>query len=68
MSGGRHGNRYQLEGGMIAFRWNNQRDVRSYKPPRGFDAVADLIEYHPATSESLGESQWWMFLNRKEAA
>lgn len=65
MSRHRHGKRYHLEGGTIAFRWNNQTDVRSYKPPSGYSAVADLIEYHPATGDFMGESQWWMFLNPK---
>ena len=64
----RQGTRHQLEGGTIAFRWNGRGDVRGYVPPKGFSAVADLVEYHPATGAFLGESQWWIFLNQKEAA
>ena len=68
MKAHRQGTRHWLEGGIIAFRWNGQDDVRSYKPPAGYKAEADLIETHPVTGGFLGESQWWIFLNRKEAA
>jgi hypothetical protein len=61
----RQGTRHRLEGGTIAFCWNGCGDVRGYVPPKGFAAVADLIERHPATGEFLGESQWWMFLKPK---
>ena len=63
----RQGTRHPLEGGSIAFRWNGCGDVRGYVPPKGYSVVADLVETHPATGEFLGESQWWMFLKKKEA-
>jgi len=64
----RQGTRHQLEGGTIAFRWNGSGDVRGCRPSKGYAAVVDLIEYHPATGTFLGESQWWIFLIAKEAA
>lgn len=65
--GCRHGERHCLEGGLVAFRWNGRGDVRAYVPPRGFAATADLVDHHPATGRFLGESQWWVFLERTAA-
>jgi hypothetical protein len=62
MSRHRQGSRHRLEDGIIAFRWNGVGDVRGYVPPKGFAAMAGLIEHHPATGEFLGGTEWWMFL------
>jgi hypothetical protein len=53
---------FPLGDGKKAGRLVGNHDPRSYRPPRGFSAVAELIEFHPVTQRYLGESQWWMFL------
>lgn len=51
-----------LEDGTRCFRWPGSGDVRGHKPPKGWSAVADLIEIHPQTGAPLrGGSQWWIF-------
>jgi len=42
------------------FRWTSHGDVRAHRPPRGWEAFADLIDHHPITGAPLGCSQWWM--------
>jgi len=34
-------------------RWDCDDDVRSYRPPKGWQATADLIEIHPITVDIL---------------
>ncbi|SJM90932.1 hypothetical protein [Crenothrix polyspora] len=53
---------FPLGDGKKAGRWVGNHDPRSYRPPRGVSAVAELVEFHPVTQRYLGESQWWMFL------
>lgn len=53
--------------GVKAGRYIGKDDVRRYQPPAGHQAVAELIENHPLTGESLGESQWWVFLTPIES-
>lgn len=53
---------FPLGDGKKAGRLVGNHDPRSYRPPRGVSAVAELIEFHPVTQRYLGESQWWIFL------
>ncbi len=59
--------RFQLEDGTIAFRWHGRSDPRGYVPPRGYEAIADLIETHPQSGRAFKESEWWIFLKPKIA-
>lgn len=53
--------RYHYPAGTVRwFRWDGHGDVRAHRPPRGWEAAADLIDRHPLTDEPLGRSQWWM--------
>lgn len=52
--------------GVKAGRYIGQDDVRRYQPPAGYQAVAELIENHPLTGASLGESRWWVFLTPEQ--
>jgi hypothetical protein len=55
------GRRYHYPEGTVRwFRWNGQGDVRAHRPPRGWDAFADLTDHHPVTGAPLGGAQWWM--------
>jgi hypothetical protein len=53
---------FPLGDGKKAGRLVDNHDPRSYRPPRGYSAVAELVEFHPVTQRYLGESQWWIFL------
>lgn len=54
---------HPLDHGMKAGRYIGQQDVRGYRPPRGYNASADLIDIHPMTGERLLQSEWWIFLS-----
>jgi len=50
-------------------RWedaNTNMDIRCYRPPKGWSAMAEDLEYHPITGEKFrdenGEntSEWWI--------
>ncbi len=47
-------------GTIRARRWHGRGDVRSYVPPRGWTAVAELLDVHPITGEQLKQSSWWI--------
>lgn len=57
---------YVLTVGDIRWhRYTGKGDVRSYRAPRGWQAFAELIDYHPITGKKLGgtklpQSQWWI--------
>lgn len=51
---------YYYESGVRWFRWTGPGDVRSYRPPKGWEAFADLVDQHPITGKELRESQWWI--------
>ncbi len=54
---------FQLSNGNKAGRYIvDDRDVRTYRPPRNYDACAELIERHPVTNEPFVRSEWWIFL------
>lgn len=53
---------FPLDNGKKAGRLVGGHDPRSYRPPRGYTAVAEGVEFHPVTQRYLGESQWWIFL------
>ena len=35
-------------------------DVRSYRPPLGWTARADLTDIHPITGRALARVVWWI--------
>jgi uncharacterized protein CbrC (UPF0167 family) len=47
-------------GTIRARRWHHCGDVRGYVPPRGWKAVAELLDVHPITGESMEQSSWWI--------
>jgi len=42
-----------------------QQDIRCYRPPLGYSAIAELIEYHPLTKEQFAQSVWRILLTRR---
>lgn len=40
--------------------WHYRGDVRGYVPPRGWTAVAELLDVHPITGESMEQSSRWI--------
>jgi hypothetical protein len=51
---------FYKEGAVRWFRFTGDGDVRLHRPPRGWKAFADLVEYHPTTGKALPASQWWV--------
>jgi hypothetical protein len=47
-------------GTVRARRWHGESDVRSYRPPSGWTARADLADIHPITGRSLPHAVWWL--------
>jgi len=46
-------------------RWYGLDDVRGYVPPRGWTAVAELLDVHPISGRTLEESVWWIVETRR---
>lgn len=59
---------YHLGQGRKAGRYIGQDDVRCFRPPKGYSATAELIEYHPLTQKPLNQSEWWVFLTPTDGA
>ena len=52
---------YHYENGSVRWRkYSGKGDIRAYRPPKGWCASADLIEYHPITGEFLGRYHRWI--------
>lgn len=47
-------------GTVRARSWHGGGDVRSYRPPRGWTARADLTDMHPISGQPLPRSIWWI--------
>ena len=47
-------------GTVRARRWHGEGDVRSYRPPSGWTASADLTDIHPITGRALSRAVWWI--------
>ena len=46
-----------------AIRWrrhDGKYDVRCHEPPRGWEAYAERLEYHPITGQPLKNPGWWI--------
>ncbi|MFG8723598.1 hypothetical protein ACEPUM_09700 [Pseudomonas aeruginosa] len=43
-----------------ARRWHGSGDVRGYRPPHGWTAIADLTDIHPITGKPLRRAVWWI--------
>lgn len=54
---------HHLGNGKFCFKWESSDDVRSYRPPSGFEAVAECADIDPVTQDMLEVAEWWMFLN-----
>lgn len=51
---------YHYEIGAVRWRKLTSGDPRGYRPNKGWDAVADLVDRHPITGYQLSTSQWWI--------
>lgn len=51
---------YVYESGTRWRRFTGKGDVRAYRAPRGWEATAEVCEYHPVTGKKLRFSQWWI--------
>jgi hypothetical protein len=53
--------RYHYEVGAVRwFRWDRTGDVRRHRPNKGWEARAEILDYHPITDRKLPEAQWWI--------
>jgi len=46
-----------------ATRWRKHSggyDVRCHEAPKGWEAYAECLEYHPITGKPLKQAQWWI--------
>jgi len=55
---------HQLTGDTKAGRWIGQGDIRRYTPPKGWEALADLVDIHPVTGKQMEAAEWWVFIRR----
>jgi len=47
--------------GTTRFRlWACNKDIRLYRPPKGWTAHADVLDVHPITGRPLPYSRWWI--------
>lgn len=53
---------FRVNNGIKAGRFIGDCDPRCYRPPIGYLAHAELVEYHPVTDHYLDNGQWWIFL------
>lgn len=51
---------HYLDGSVRWHRYTGKGDVRAYRPPKGWEATAHLIDHHPITNRMLRQSQWWV--------
>ena len=51
---------YLYEKGAVRWRKNPPGDPRGYRPAKGWDAEAVLIDYHPLTGRPFRVSTWWI--------
>ena len=51
---------YLYEIGAIRWRRNPPGDPRGYRPDKGWEAQADMLDYHPTTGKPLKSAQWWI--------
>jgi hypothetical protein len=51
--------KYHYEVGTTRWLRTND-DPRGHCPPKGWDAKADMLEYHPITGRPYHGSVWWI--------
>jgi len=45
------------------FRWEDadtDMDIRCYRPPEGWSASVEMLEYDSITGEELPDAEWWI--------
>ena len=56
--------RNQYEAGAIRWkRWTKNSDPRGYRPPLGWEATLDILNFHPITGKEFSRNhseQWWI--------
>jgi len=52
---------YHYESNTKRFKkYSGKGDIRSYRPPKGWSALAYHTEQHPMTGSHIGKSEWWI--------
>lgn len=51
---------YHYRHGTIRWRRLTSGDPRGYRPNKGWEAEAGLMDFHPITGRPFKESQWWI--------
>jgi hypothetical protein len=51
---------HYIPGAVRWKRYTGPADVRLYRAPKGWDACAMVIDYHPTTDRRLPQAQWWI--------
>ncbi len=48
------------EGTVRWFQWTGGDDVRCHRPPKGWEAFADMTDINPVTGRQLRTARWWI--------
>ena len=51
---------HYLPGTVRWKRLTGSGDPRGYRPNKGWEACAMVIDYHPITDRRLKQGQWWI--------
>lgn len=53
---------YHYEIGAVRWKRVTWGDPRAYRPPAGWSAFAEILEYHPISSKPFKRpaAQWWI--------
>ena len=51
---------YHYKPGTVRWRVAPKSDVRAYRPPNGWSAVAHVLDDHPVTGRPLRKPGWWI--------
>lgn len=57
---------YTLDDGTRAGRFLGKGDVRGFRPiPHGYECMADLVDVHPVSGQTMDRPEWWIFLTKE---
>lgn len=51
---------YCYEPGTVRWKRWTGGDPRAYRPNKGWEARADVLDYHPITDAHFKQAQWWI--------
>ena len=51
---------YHYEPGAVRWRRCQDMDPRGYRCAKGWEAFAEILDFHPITGRALKSGQWWI--------